>query len=230
MTGPPAGKAPAGPGRDGPIAGLAEVNRHRRKRWGTVLLACAVAALVLVPGVRGSEEEGGTHGLLEAPILTTIVWAAVSFLAVLLILRRYAWPTILKALDERERKIRESVETAERTQKECERMIGEQRQELDRARGEAHRFIEEGKTQGSRLAQSIEEKAKSEAREILRRAEAEIGRAKEKALDEIREEATGLSFAIAERLLERSLDPGDHEELVNECLQRYVSDTGEEER
>ena len=140
-------------------------------RIQSVVLAGVVAAAMPAGGLlaAGGEE---TRELLDlfSPYLDTLAWSWITFIVVLVVLYKFAWPHILKGLDDRERKIRESLEAAERAQNESRRLIEEHLAELEKARAEAREIIDEGKRDAEDLAVRIEADAKAEGTRLLERA------------------------------------------------------------
>ena len=78
--------------------------------------------------------------------------------------------------------------------------------------------LEKGRAQAEALGAEITEKAKEEATRIKKKIEAEIARAKEEALLDVRNEVLGLSTTIASKILARNLKPEDQNKIVDEVL------------
>jgi F-type H+-transporting ATPase subunit b len=198
---------------------------HRRTRLNASAAALAlilVALPLLAQEGHGEPEHGAAPeaGLLD-PVLSTMVWSVLIFVAVLLILRKFAWGPILKALDERERKISESLEAAERMRADQEKFRAEQEQLFAAARKEATEIVAEGKRDAEAVKEKIVHDARTQAESLKTRAIGEIDRAKDLAVVEIHERAVGLSIAIAEKLLGHAVDAADQEKLVQQTISQY---------
>ncbi len=188
------------------------------------LVFTLMALAVLAPGVSLFAQENDSHGekgLIEFQ-LGTLFWSIITFLIVLFILSKYAWKPLLKALDDREARIRESLMAADLAREETKRLHEEHEKLMADARKEATAIVEEGKRDATVVRDGIVAEARKEADSLTHRAKAEIERAKELAVDDIHARAVDLSYAIAEKLIKKSLTPADHQELVDGTIERYA--------
>ena len=64
------------------------------------------------------------------PHVGTIIWTIITFLLVLFVLKKWAWPPILSALDEREERIRSAIDGSEKARQEAEAVLSEHRKKL----------------------------------------------------------------------------------------------------
>ncbi len=144
--------------------------------------------------------------------------AAFVFLALLWILKSKAWGPILKGLQERENKIRDDLESAERSAKQAEQTLGEYRQQLTDANAEVKQIIDKGRADAQQLASQLKEQTQDEITRLRQRAEAEIASAKAQALGELYAEAATLATDVAGRILKRQIAETDQQQLVDEAL------------
>lgn len=163
----------------------------------------------------------GDHQPAAEPHIAVYVWTVIVFVATLFILKRAAWGPIMKALDEREGKIRDSLEAAERAVAESARVAQEHERVLAEARKEATGIVEEGKRDAEAVRDRIVKEARDSATQLTDRAKADIERAKDKAVHEIHQRAVELSVAITEKLIRKTLSPEDHKALIDETIQQY---------
>lgn len=147
-----------------------------------------------------------------------IVWTIITFVVVLVILRKSAWKMLLGALTAREEKIRASLEQAERAQQEASRLLEENRKQLALADEQSQRILREGRDAGERLRAEILEKASGSARQMIEQAKEEIGREKEKALQQLRAEVADLAIGAAGKILDANLDPARHRKLIDDAI------------
>jgi F-type H+-transporting ATPase subunit b len=148
-----------------------------------------------------------------------ILWTIITFVVVLLILRLTAWKTLLGALTAREEKIRSSLEDAERARQDAARLLSENQKQLAQAEERSQRIIREGRDLGDRLKAEILEKADTGARQMIEQAKAEIAREKEKALHQLRAEVADLAVAAAGKILDATIDPAKHRELIDAAIE-----------
>lgn len=147
-----------------------------------------------------------------------IFWEIVSFGILLWVLYRYAFPPILETLETRERKIRESLEQAERLRVEAERRMQEYEAKLTVASRDAEAVLIQAKDRAQRLLDENEQRLVAEAERVKADAAREIDQERRKAIQEIRNQATDLALLVAEKVVERSLTDADHRRLADEAL------------
>lgn len=146
-------------------------------------------------------------------------WTWVVFVGLFFALKRFAWPAILRATEERERKIRAQLEDAERMNAEARAALEEHKKLLAGAKGEAHALLNEAKAVAQKEREALLAKARQEQEQILERAKREIAAERERAVRELRREAVDLSLAAAAKLIERRLDDEANRRLVSEFLE-----------
>lgn len=184
------------------------------------LLVAMTLGFTLFPGASAWAAEGEQAGLME-PNLAVFVASCVVFVIVLLVLWKAAWGPLLKALDDRESKIREALEKADRAAEESQKAAVEHERILAEARREASAIVEEGKRDATVVKDGIVADARAEAESIRDRTLADIERAKNNAVYEIHDRAVELSYAISEKVIAKELNKADHDALVKETIQRY---------
>ncbi|MEC4675147.1 MAG: F0F1 ATP synthase subunit B [Nitrospirota bacterium] len=153
-----------------------------------------------------------------------IFWEIISFGILLWVLYKFAIPPIVEGLDTRERKIRETIEQAERNQSAAEQRLQDYEAKLRGAAQEAEAIIAEAKTKGQRLLEENEQRLRVDSDRIKAETTQEIERERRKALQDIRGEAADLALLVAEKVLTRSLSDDDHRRLANEALAAVTAD------
>ena len=98
---------------------------------------------------------GGENGGLLDVSPGLIFWTVITFLILLFILKKMAWKPILSSLDERENKIKESLEKAEFARTEAEKLIAENKSNLAKAEEDAQKIIAQGREYAEKLKISI---------------------------------------------------------------------------
>ena len=153
-----------------------------------------------------------------------IFWEILSFGILLWVLYKYAFPPILETLDTRERKIRESLEQAERHCVEAEHRMQEYEAKLNAASREAEAVLIQAKERAQRLLDENEQRLGAEAERVKGEATREIDQERRKAIQEIRSQATDLALLVAEKVVERSLNDADHRRLADEAIAAVAKD------
>ncbi|MCZ6821078.1 MAG: F0F1 ATP synthase subunit B [Calditrichaeota bacterium] len=159
---------------------------------------------------------------LLTPALGTLFWTGLTFLLLLLILKKMAWGPILQMLDERETRIKESLEKADAAQKETEAALAKNQEIMEQARKEAREMLSASRRTADTTKQEIVERAEAEAARTLEKAKREIGLEREKAVEEIRSQTAELSVLIASKLIDKTLSVEDHKEIIDRSLQKMV--------
>ena len=177
----------------------------------TAFAAALAAAPALASEAAG--HGGATGGPFEGNIGVAL-WTLVIFGVVIFVLGRFAWGPILGGLQAREKFIRESLDSAKRDRDAAEARLKEYEQRLLTARGEATEIVDEARRDADAVKRRIEEEAREEANRTLERAKREIGIAKETAVKDLYVLASKLSTEVASRILQREIQPSDHDKLI----------------
>ena len=148
-----------------------------------------------------------------------IFWEIVSFAILFLVLYKFAFPPILQALELRERKIRESLEQAERHRADAEQKLRDYEAKLAAVSREAEVILGEAKAKAQRVLEENEQRLRGDAERIKAETAREIEHQRNKAVQEIRSQTTDLALLVAGKVLERSLTDDDHKRLADEALQ-----------
>lgn len=147
-----------------------------------------------------------------------IIWTWIVFLVLFFMLRRFAWPAILRLAEERERTIHRQLAEAEKMHAEAQAALEEHRKLLAGAKDEAARLIGQARTVAEKERETLLERTRQEQEHMLDRARREIEAERDRAIVELRREAVDLSLAAASRLVENNLDTDAHRKLVVEYL------------
>lgn len=149
-----------------------------------------------------------------------MIWTLVTFVLLLLLLSRFAFRPLRRALAEREQVIRDSLERAEQAKREAEDMLRKNEEQLGHARDEARRIIGAGQKVVADMRHETERGAKDEATAIVARARIEIDRELQKSLDELKASVAGLAVRISRQVIKENLDEQRHEQLAEDFIER----------
>jgi len=149
---------------------------------------------------------------------TLIFWELLSFGVLLFLLYKYAFPGILGMLEERENKIKDSLDQAERHRSEAERRLKEYEAKLNAAAKEAEGILAAAKERAQHLLEENEQRLTSEAERIKGDATREIEHERRKAVQDIRSQTTELALMVAEKVVQRSLTEADHRKFADDAL------------
>lgn len=149
----------------------------------------------------------------------SLVVYLVNFLLLLGILYAVGYKPILRILDQRTSRIRQSLEQAERIQRESAERQVEMERQIQEARREGQGLIEQARQMADRFREEERERARQEAEAFLARARADIQRERDNAIEEVREQFADLAITAAERVIRRSLDRDAHREIIDQVLE-----------
>jgi F-type H+-transporting ATPase subunit b len=166
----------------------------------------------------------GGEGHKEFGLLTVnpglIIWTIIIFVLVLLVLRKFAWKPLLKALNNREDTIREALDNAERLNKEAKELMEQNKKNLDEATKQSMKIINEAKDTAKKEKDGIISKAGEEANKLLVRAKQDIENEKESAIEQMRDQISDLVIKTAEKIINENLDDSKQKKIINDFLSR----------
>ncbi|TWT03530.1 F0F1 ATP synthase subunit B [Planomicrobium sp. CPCC 101079] len=162
----------------------------------------------------GAAESHAAEFLNTGDILATLV----VFIALMLLLKKFAWGPLMGIMQEREDLIAGEIETAEKSRQESQKLLEEQRNLLKEARTQAQQIVENAKKQGEVSREDIIASARAEAGRIKESAVQEIANEREQALSAVREEVVALSMLAASRVLGKEISEEDNRQLINETI------------
>ncbi len=149
---------------------------------------------------------------LLTPEAGLLFWMMISFGIVLLILARYGFPVILKAVEKRKNYIEASLVAAREAQEELGKVVQTGERMLAEARRDQHAILKETTRLKEKLIEEARAAAAAESEKMLASARKKIEAEKEEALRTIRREVSTLSVELAERILREKL--GDEQEQM----------------
>lgn len=147
-----------------------------------------------------------------------MLWTVFVFGLLLLILKRFAYPALLGAVEARERALQEQLDEAERNRAESAALLAEHKKLVAEARTQAHGLLMEARASAEKERALAMEKTLQEQQQLLERARRDIGAERDRAIAELRREAVDLSLAAASKLIGERLTSDTDRKLVQEYL------------
>ena len=181
------------------------------------LLILPLALAGMATPALAQEEHAAAGGPLTVEF-GLMFWTVVVFLLLLLVLKKFAYPALLGAVEARERALQEQLDAAERNRAESEALLAEHKKLLAEARMQAHALLVEARTIAEKERALALEKTVQEQQELLERARREIVDERDRAIAELRQEAVDLSLAAASKLIGERLTSETDRKLVQEYL------------
>ena len=171
-------------------------------------------------------EEATGIGALGVDLNSLIVYV-INFGALALLLYLVAYKRMLRVLDERSSRIRESLEEAGRVREASAEAEVSMQHTLDEGREAGQRVLAEAREAADRYREEQAAQARGEAESMLERARGEIRQERDAAVEQVRAEFAGLAVTAAERIIHRSLDASTHRDLIDEVLAERESAGGQ---
>ena len=142
----------------------------------------------------------------------------IAFIIFLWLLWRFALGPIVNVLDQRQERIRESVEAAERMRQELAATAARNEEVLAEARQQASQIVAQAREAGDASIARAREAANAQAEEYLSRAEASLRQETEQARQQLRQEVANLAVTAASKIVRKELDPATQTQLIEETL------------
>jgi F-type H+-transporting ATPase subunit b len=171
-------------------------------------LPLALVALAVIAGPAAAEGASPNPLTVDGGLA---LWTLFVFGLLLYVLKRSAWPTLLGAVRDRERRLEQQIAEAERSRAEAQRLLGQ-------ARAEAQDILSQAKAIAEKEREALLARARTEYEQLLARARQEIALEQERAVVALRREAVDLTIAAASKLIEAKLDTESNRRLVTEYL------------
>ena len=149
-----------------------------------------------------------------------IFWTVVTFVVLLVVLKKVAWKPILAALDQREAAIKESLEKAEKAREEAQKVLDENKSNIAHAEENSKKIIDQSRAYAEKLKEQIIRESKEQAKKIVADATEEIERKKEAAFNDLKTQVAEIVISAAEKILKESLNKESNKKIVD----KYISD------
>lgn len=161
------------------------------------------------------------------PFLTidpvTMIATLINTLILFLVLKHFLFKPVNKILDERKKNVEETYRQADEKLTEAARLESEYTEKLANAKAESAEIVKNATKRAQTRSDEIIAEAKSEASSIIVKANADIEKEKKRAVNQIKDEISDIALAVAEKVVEKEIDPKDHERLI----ESFISELGE---
>jgi F-type H+-transporting ATPase subunit b len=147
-----------------------------------------------------------------------LVLQIVNFLILLFLLQRLLFKPILRLMDNRATKIRESIDEAHRMQKLADEIREMNEKERDAAKREANEILDNARRMAEQYAASERERTANELELFKQRTMDDIELERQRAVADVRRVAVDLAILAAGKVIEQQLNPADHVKLVEQFL------------
>ena len=147
-------------------------------------------------------------------ITATIFGQMIAFAFFIWFCMNKVWPPITAVLEERQKKIADGLEAADRAGKDLELAQANATAQMKEAKAEAATIIDQANKRANQIVDEAKEQAREEGQRIITGAQAEIEQEVNRAKEQLRAQVAGIALAGAEKILEASIDESAHGELA----------------
>jgi F-type H+-transporting ATPase subunit b len=172
--------------------------------------------LIHVAGLLAAAEGAGS-GLLSVD-WTLFIATVVAFVVFAVILAKFAWGPLLKIVDDREKAIREQVDSAEKAAADAKATLAQHEELLKGAGRERDEILARATTDAEALRAELQTKARADADQVLARAREQMQREKDQALAELRAQVADIAVEAASRIVKSSLSDEAQRKLVDDYI------------
>jgi F-type H+-transporting ATPase subunit b len=165
-----------------------------------------------------AQEENGGGGLIDV-VPGLMVWTVVTFVIVLIVLRRVAFGPIQRLIDERRDRIREALDEADKAREEARQLRELTRQEREEAKAERESILEESRKQGQQQYAQAREQASQDLERRLEENQKAVEAENVKLRESIRRDVVELTLLASEKVTGKVLDSDDQRRLIEETIE-----------
>ena len=193
-------------------------------------LQAVVGAALLVAGspVVALAEEENTGMRLLMPNMAEFIPACIAFLIIFFIMSKFAWPTVLKMMEDRENKIQGDLDAAEQAKTQAQTDAKAYEERLAEAEREASEIVAAAKREAEEERARILAKAQKDAAATIAKARDAVESERKKALVQLSGSVVDLSVEIASKIVGDDLTDAQHRQLAERYLAEVGSTNGNE--
>jgi F-type H+-transporting ATPase subunit b len=147
-----------------------------------------------------------------------MIWTIVAFLITLFVLKKYAFGPIQAMIDERQARIRASIEEADNARAEARSLLEEHRALVGQARSDAEEILAEARRVADSTRERVREEAEADRQRRLEETHRQVEAETRRALEEIRAEVADLTLIAATKVTGKALTDADHKRLIEESI------------
>ena len=147
-----------------------------------------------------------------------LLWTLITFFIVLGILKWKAWGPLMKVLDDREKRISDALNAADKAKEEAQKVSSDYEEMIAKAESKKQTILSQAKQDADVLKEKKEAEANAKCNNILEKAKKEIEAEKAKALKEIKSVAVNLSIEVASKIISKNLDSDDNRKIAEDTI------------
>lgn len=153
----------------------------------------------------------------------TALFTLLNFLVLFFVAKKFLIGPILKIIADRQKELDDLYAEANKAKSDAETMQADYQQKLNAAHTTSEQIVRDAVLRGQAREDEIIRQANAKACVILDKAAADIAQEKKKAINEAKNEISGIAVAIAEKVVGRELNAADQNKLVD----KFINGLGE---
>lgn len=157
---------------------------------------------------------------------TLLFGQIVNFLLILFLLRKFFFGKIVRALEDRRKKIEESLKNADLIEEKLKATEEKNAKIIDDAQQEAQKIIASAKEKANEIMAQTAMESRKMMEEAMLNAKSEIEAEKQKVREELQAETMTLILRVVQKVLGKTLKPKDKREMTKKAvieLERQIS-------
>lgn len=148
-------------------------------------------------------------------INATLIGQAIAFAVFVWFCMKFVWPPVTAALAERQKKIAEGLNAADKAQRDLETAHAQVGEEMKAAKAQAAALIDQANKRASQMVEEAKAQAAAEGERQIAQARAQIEQEMASARDALRSQVAALAVAGAEKILEAQVDAKAHAGMLD---------------
>ncbi|MBR5805592.1 MAG: F0F1 ATP synthase subunit B [Oscillospiraceae bacterium] len=149
----------------------------------------------------------------------TMLFTWVNMLILFTVMKKFLFKPVMNILDQRDAEIKKIYDDANDANEKAVTLEKEYSEKMAQARDEAGEIIKQATLTAQKREKEIIESAHQQVAAMTRRAETQIAQERKKAYQEIKEEISDISVAIAGKMVGREITAADHEALISQFIE-----------
>lgn len=164
----------------------------------------------------------GTEGFINVNFWTSL-FTLLNFLLVLFVGKKFLYGPVMKMIQSRQKEIDDMYADAGSAKEQAQKLQQEYQQKLNNASATANQLVQQAVVRAQSREEEILRNANAEAEAILDKATANIAQEKKAAINDAKDEISGLALAIAGKVVQKELNPKDQSEMID----RFIEELGD---
>ena len=149
----------------------------------------------------------------------TMIFTWVNMLILFTVMKKLLFKPVMNVLEQREAEVKKIYDDANQANEKAVNLEKEYSEKMAQAREEAGEIIRQATLTAQKREKEIIESAHVEVASMTRRAETQIAQERKKAYQEIKNEISDISVAIAGKMVQREIKAEDHEALISQFIE-----------